>query len=53
MGTLMGAASWTIIAGGSSGLPGNTPTSLHYPTGVIFFDTMGNKYVADEGNQRM
>lgn len=48
----LGAVSWTIAAGNSSGLPGNTPTSLNYPTGTVF-DTMGNMYVADEGNQRI
>ncbi len=49
---VFGASTWTLVAGSSNGTIGSTPTLLNYPADVTL-DSMGNMYVADEGNQRI
>ena len=49
---VIGASSWTLVVGSSIGAFGSTPTTLSYPTDVTF-DSVGNMYVSDEGNQRI
>ena len=49
---VLGASSWTLVAGSSSGLSGNTSSMLTAPRDVAL-DFMGNVYVADESNQRI
>ncbi|CAF1218232.1 unnamed protein product [Rotaria sordida] len=49
---MIGASSWTVVAGSIFGLSGNTTTLLNYPVGVIL-DFMGNVYVADRNNHRI
>lgn len=49
---VIGASSWTLVAGSSSGTVGSTSILLSYPTDVTL-DSLGNKYVSDEGNQRI
>jgi DNA-binding beta-propeller fold protein YncE len=49
---VLGASTWTLVAGSSTGLLGSTPTQLNLPTDVTL-DWMGNIYVSDQGNQRI
>ncbi|CAF2070980.1 unnamed protein product [Rotaria magnacalcarata] len=49
---VLGSSTWTLIVGSSTGVIGNTPQLLSYPTDVIL-DPFGNMYVSDEGNQRI
>lgn len=49
---VIGASTWTLVVGSSSGLSGTTSTLLSYPTDVTL-DSLGNMYVSDEGNQRI
>ncbi|CAF1579769.1 unnamed protein product [Rotaria sp. Silwood1] len=49
---VLGASSWTLIAGSISGASGTTATLLNYPVGVTL-DSMGNIYVADRNNHRI
>lgn len=49
---VLGDNKWTIVAGNSNGLNGNTSTLLDHPTSVIY-DPMGNMYVADMFNHRI
>ncbi|CAF1506573.1 unnamed protein product [Adineta ricciae] len=48
----LGDSKWTIVAGDSNGLNGNTSTLLDHPTGVTY-DPIGNMYVADMFNHRI
>ena len=49
---VIGASSWTLIAGSAGGNSGNTSMLLNYPMGVTL-DSMGNVYVADRNNHRI
>lgn len=49
---VIGASSWTLVAGSSSGSYGDTSALLSYPTDVTL-DSLGNMYVSDEGNHRI
>lgn len=49
---VIGASSWTLVAGSSSGTFGSTALLLSYPTDVVL-DSQGNLYVSDEGNHRI
>lgn len=49
---VLGASSWTIVAGSSSGTSGNTSTLLQYPHNVAI-DPYGNTYVSDTSNERI
>ncbi|CAF1044973.1 unnamed protein product [Rotaria sordida] len=49
---VLGASSWTLIAGSISGARGNNATFLNYPVGVTM-DPMDNIYVADRNNHRI
>src|ERR1700722_14804912 len=49
---VLGATSWTLVAGSSSGTPGFTSTLLINPYDVTL-DSLGNVYVADTGNERI
>jgi len=49
---VLGASSWTLIAGGLNSLTGSTPTLLSSPV-CITLDPMGNLYVADSGKHRI
>jgi sugar lactone lactonase YvrE len=49
---VLGATSWTLIAGDPSGTVGATSTMLYYPVGVAL-DSWGNMYVADTYNHRI
>ncbi|CAF4048940.1 unnamed protein product, partial [Adineta steineri] len=49
---ILGANSWTLIAGSASGTGGNSATLLYQPVGVTL-DQYGNIYVADAGNHRV
>lgn len=48
----IGASSWTLVAGSSTGVLGNTAVRLSFPTDVVL-DPFGNVYVSDEGNHRI
>ncbi len=48
----MGVNIWTLRAGDSNALAGNTSTILNFPTDVAF-DPMGNMNVADAYNHRI
>lgn len=48
----IGASSWTIVPGSSSGTTGSSSTMLYYPVGVTF-DRLGNMYVAATYNHRI
>lgn len=49
---VLGDNKWTILAGATNGLNGNTSTLLDHPTSVIF-DPMDNMYIADMYNHRI
>jgi hypothetical protein len=49
---VLGASSWTLVAGSISGLNGSTSTLLNQPLSVTL-DPMGNMYIADSGNHRI
>ncbi|CAF5043200.1 unnamed protein product, partial [Rotaria magnacalcarata] len=49
---VIGATSWTLVAGDINGMSGNSSTMLFYPIGVEV-DFMGNVYVADTSNHRI
>ena len=49
---VIGASTWTLVAGSSSGTSGTTSILLSYPTDVTL-DSQGNMYVSDEGNHRI
>ena len=49
---VLGASSWTLIAGSTNGTNGDTSMLLNYPAGVTL-DSMGNVYVADRDNHRI
>ncbi|CAF0981043.1 unnamed protein product [Rotaria sordida] len=49
---VLGASSWTLIAGSMNGTKGSNTTLLNYPVGVTM-DSMGNIYVADRNNHRI
>ncbi|CAF1240615.1 unnamed protein product [Adineta steineri] len=49
---VVGATSWTLLAGSSSGVSGSSSTLLYNPIGVAV-DQYGNIYVADSGNHRI
>jgi hypothetical protein len=49
---VLGASSWTLIAGDPSGTVGATSTMFYHPAGVTF-DSWGNMYVADTYNHRI
>lgn len=48
----LGDSQWTIVAGNSNGINGNTSAFLDHPTSFIY-DPMGNIYVADMFNHRV
>lgn len=49
---VLGATSWTLVAGSASGLSGTSAALLNYPVSVML-DPMGNIYVADRDNHRI
>ncbi|CAF4357355.1 unnamed protein product, partial [Rotaria magnacalcarata] len=49
---VIGATSWTLVAGDINGMSGNSSTMLFYPLDVEV-DFMGNVYVADTSNHRI
>jgi sugar lactone lactonase YvrE len=49
---VVGANSWTLVAGSISGTSGSTSTLLNQPQDVVL-DSMGNLYVADGYNNRV
>ena len=49
---VIGASSWTLVAGNMNGSTGNIPTALNSPWDVTL-DPMGNIYVADRFNHRI
>jgi len=49
---VIGATSWTLVAGSISGTSGSTDTLLNYPMSVTL-DSMNNVYVADRDNHRI
>jgi hypothetical protein len=49
---VLGASSWTLVAGSPNGTIGATSTMFYYPVGVTF-DSWGNMYVADTYNHRI
>ena len=49
---VIGASTWTLVAGSSTGILGSTSTLLSYPTDVVL-DSLRNIYVSDEGNHRI
>ncbi|CAF1478179.1 unnamed protein product [Adineta steineri] len=49
---VIGATSWRLLAGSSSGVSGSSSTLLYKPVGVAV-DQYGNIYVADSGNHRI
>ncbi|CAF4230772.1 unnamed protein product [Adineta steineri] len=49
---VIGASTWTILAGSTSGTSGTSPILLNQPVGVTL-DYYGNMYVADSGNHRI
>ncbi len=49
---VLGASSWTLVAGSPTGASGTSSTLLKGPRGVTM-DPMGNVYVADTNNNRI
>lgn len=49
---VLGASSWTIVAGSPSGSAGFSVRSLYQPRGLAF-DQYGNMYIADSVNHRI
>jgi DNA-binding beta-propeller fold protein YncE len=49
---VLGASSWTLVAGSINGSNGSTSTLLDQPLSVTL-DSMGNIYIADSGNHRI
>ena len=49
---VLGATSWTLVAGNTNGSAGATPSTLNSPIAVTY-DPMGNLYVVDNGNSRI
>lgn len=49
---VLGASSWTLVAGSNSGSSGGTSLLLNAPRDLVL-DSLGNMYVADESNQRI
>ncbi|CAF1112146.1 unnamed protein product [Rotaria sordida] len=49
---VLGDSNWTLLAGGSNGLSGNTSTLLRNPRDVTL-DPMGNMYILDRSNHRV
>jgi sugar lactone lactonase YvrE len=49
---IIGDSEWTLIAGSTNGIAGNTATQLNTPFGITL-DPMGNVYVADTINHRI
>jgi len=49
---VLGASSWTLVAGSPTGASGTSSTLLRGPRGVTK-DLMGNVYVADTNNNRI
>lgn len=49
---VLGASSWTLVAGSTNGTNGDTSMLLSYPMGVTL-DSMDNVYVADRDNHRI
>jgi sugar lactone lactonase YvrE len=49
---VIGATSWTLVAGSITGTSGHTSTLLNYPIGITL-DSIGNVYVADRNNHRI
>lgn len=49
---VLGASTWTLVAGSSNGTAGGTSTLLNAPCAVTL-DSLGNVYVADKNNQRV
>ena len=49
---ILGASSWTLVAGSVSGASGSSSNLLNSPVGVTM-DSMGNVYVADSANHRI
>jgi sugar lactone lactonase YvrE len=49
---VVGENSWTLVAGSSTGVFGDTSTLLYQPIGVAL-DSASNMFVADSGNHRI
>lgn len=49
---ILGASSWTLLAGSASGTSGSTSTLLNRPLSVVL-DPYGNMYVSDTTNHRI
>ena len=49
---ILGASSWTLVAGSITGVSGSTSTLLNQPLRVTL-DSMGNIFIVDAGNHRV
>jgi sugar lactone lactonase YvrE len=49
---VLGATSWTLLAGSNSGISGNTALLMNNPLSVVL-DSSGNMYVSDTTNHRI
>ena len=49
---VLGASSWTLLAGSSTGVSGSTATLMSSPLSVVL-DSSGNMYVSDTNNHRI